>query len=230
MKAVTLALATLLLSSNAYADNTFYGDILVGNTKQSEESTIEWKSKFSSERETHSLPRKNSTSFGARLGYQFTDNFALELSHLNFGDINRINNVDEDLTLSEKLKTNANLFAIKGKLPISDKLSLNATLGLAKWKLKTISTVDFISDNIISLTINDEIAAEGDSFTDKLDGSDTFVGLGLQYELTETIHLGLEYTMLEIGISEKEEDEYSSSTTKGTYDLKSLSIVFGIKF
>ena len=229
MKAVALTFATLLLSSNTYADNTFYGDFLVGNTKQSLESTTEWESKFSYERETNSLPTKNSTSFGARLGYQFTDNFALELGHVNFGDISHINDADEDYTFSEKLKTKANLFAIKGNLPISDKLSLNATFGLAKWKLSLNSTLDYISDDIIVLTIDDEIAMEGDSYSDELDGTDTFFGLGLQYELTETIHLGLEYTMIEIGISEKEVNANSTITHKGSYDINSLSIVLGIK-
>ena len=95
MKAVTLSLVTLLLSSSAFAHDTFYGDILLGNTKQSVKSTTEWEYQSSFERETNTLPKQSSTSLGARLGYQFTDNFALELSHINFGEIDFINNKDK---------------------------------------------------------------------------------------------------------------------------------------
>jgi len=229
MKAVTLSLATLLLSSSAFAHNTFYGDILLGNTKQSAESTTEWEYQSSFERDTNTLPKQNSTSLGARLGYQFTDNFALELSHINFGEIDFINDEDKDFTLNEQLKTSANLVALNGSLPVTDNLALNATFGVAKWKLSAITTVDYVSDDII-LSIDDKVASKGQSFTDKRDGSDTFISIGLKYDLTENIHLGLEYSMLEIGISEKVKDENGTLTTNGSYDLNSLLLVLGIKF
>jgi len=229
MKAVTLSLATLLLSSSAFAHNTFYGDILLVNTKQSAKTITEWKSKFSVGSEDYSFPEKKSTSAGARIGYQFTDNFALELSHINFGEIDFINDEDKDFTLNEQLKTSANLVALNGSLPVTDNLALNATFGVAKWKLSAITTVDYVSDDII-LSIDDKIATKGQSFTDKRDGSDTFISIGLKYDLTDNVHLGLEYSMLEIDISEKVKDENGTLTTNGSFDLNSLSLVLGMKF
>ena len=220
MKAVTLSLATLLLSSSAFAHNTFYGDILLGNTKQSAKTTTEWKSQSSVRSEDYSLPEKKSTSAGARIGYQFTDNFALELSHINFGEIDFINDEDKDFTLNEQLKTSANLVALNGSLPVTDNLALNATFGVAKWKFSAMTTVDYVSDDII-LSIDDKIATKGQSFTDKRDGSDTFITIGLKYDLTDNVHLGLEYSMLEIGISEKVKDENGTLTTNGSFDLNS---------
>lgn len=95
--------------------------------------------------------------------------------------------------------------------------------------MSTITTVAYVS-NDITLSIDDKIATKGQSFTKKRDGSDTFFTIGLKYDLTQTIYLGLEYSMLEIGISEKVKDDNGSQTTKGSYDLNRLSLVLGMKF
>ena len=88
MRKTALALTSaLFLSPSTFANNNIYTDILLGNAKHELESNYKVSSPYYSAEGSYKQPSLNTTSFGVRLGYQFTSSFSVELGHNQFGEV-----------------------------------------------------------------------------------------------------------------------------------------------
>ncbi|PCK08017.1 MAG: hypothetical protein COA42_11270 [Alteromonadaceae bacterium] len=112
----TLVFTLSVISAAAFADKNLTVEILVGQSAQDYSSDWEhYRDDFAVHRGDDDSS-SNATSFGLRFGYQFNPNFAIEFSHMDYGDDAASNNL-----------------GLKAILPVNDKLSLNTRLGISSW-------------------------------------------------------------------------------------------------
>jgi len=230
MKKITLALSTVFLAvisiNPAHAGEGFYAELSGGSAKNKAEINSysinsinmgEISNYSSSEKEL--ILNEKSSSFGIRFGYQFNEHIAIELGHQQYGEANR-KFVDEfDDTIQYKTKSSATSAGIKGTMPLSDYFALFARAGIAKWDMKMTVTDSSTPDEIDSIK-------DGDN--------ELYYGIGAEYAINETVSLGLEYTILDMGWVFKEaemsEDFSASSQVKGSYRVSNLALLLKISF
>lgn len=231
MKKIALVLSGLLISSTAVAGSGFYGELSVGQAKSQPSSTSTFSYEYNffgdtdsgTESESYTSSAESSTSFGARLGYKFNDYIAAEAGYHQYGEATD-NYTDEwGDSISDKVKTSSTSIGLKGILPLSDQFSLFARAGYAKWDLDIKST---------------DSSLPGDVFSMKEDGNNAYFGFGLDFNISESVSLGLEYSMLNmefaIDDSYTESDEnfyYSlSSHTDVDYEVTNIALLLKMNF
>lgn len=230
-KSVTL-LSSLLFSTFSFAGAGFYAELSVGQADSSVESVYSFSESYTfegittndigSESETTSLGK--STSFGLRLGYQFNNYIALELGHHEYGEVttNYTDAWQDEIT--DTVNSSATSLGVKAILPISDSFALFARGGYAKWDLQMKST---------------DSSVPGEVFSGSEDDNDIYYGLGAEFNLTESISLGLEYSIITMswGLDPFEDDfnsedfSYSiSSNVQIENKVENLSLLFKYTF
>ncbi|WP_157829079.1 porin family protein [Colwellia sp. 75C3] len=229
MKKIALVCSTVISSLLLTAPATagFYAELSAGSAKNKAEAnytatyttTYLGETQSETETETDSSPSEKSTSFGVRFGYQFNNYIAVELGHHQYGEWNE-NDVDEDgANSSAKIESSSISAGIKGILPLSDDLSLFARAGLAKWDFKATSTA-------------------GEFEPMKKDDNDIYYGIGAEYNVNESVSLGVEYSVLDMGWGESLSDagtyeDFSYSTTghyKTSYKVENISLLLKVSF
>lgn len=219
-KKIAIVLSCLLVSSSAFAGTGFYAELSAGQADNSIETNYTFTSTTNSygtitednESGTDKESLGKSTSFGARLGHQFNDYIAVELGHHEYGEYN-----DED---SSKINTSSTSVGVKGILPLSESFALFARVGYAKWNFEAKFTDDGFSDAL------------------KYDDNDIYYGIGAEYHLTESISLGLEYSVLEMSWGNSITDEFSSedfsysyaSNINYDYKVENIALLFKYTF
>ncbi|ALO42225.1 outer membrane beta-barrel protein [Pseudoalteromonas phenolica] len=214
-KTVIALTSALFLSPSTFADNSIYTDILIGKAKQEHESNYKISSPYYSAEESYKQPSQNTTSFGVRLGYQFTSNFSVELGHNQFGETDHTFVDEFNDTINNKVKSSSTTLGVNAQWPISDKFFVNGRLGIAAWDLKAESTDSYYPDKV-------EKGSE--------DGNDLYYGFGFKYLASDNIYLGLEYTVTNMSSDKTEKDGEFTGKVNIDYDVSNFAIFVGVNF
>ncbi len=225
------AIPSLLLTAPAMAGEGFYAELSAGSAKNKAEVNYSSTYSFTSFRETQSetetgkdsSPSEKSTSFGVRFGYQFNNYIAVELGHHQYGEWEDKEEGESSDSTSAKIESSSISAGIKGIYPLSDDLSLFARAGIAKWDFKATVTDSSALDALESL---------------KKDDNDMYYGIGAEYSFNESISLGLEYSVLDMGWGESLSDagtyeDFSYSSTghyKTSYKVENISLLLKVSF
>ncbi len=174
-----LALCVLLLAATANAHAQFFVGISAGQSKAGlnggDISSQLLDLGFSSS--SVSLSDKT-TSYGLKLGYQFTPYVAVEGNYTDLGKYSYQANVQPPGSLNSELKVKGYGLDLVGTLPIVDKLSLLGRVGVQRMKTDGA----FSGSGSIDLVT---AGASQSSTAGKL-------GFGVQYELSKNLGLRLE--------------------------------------
>jgi len=203
---VILAVACATTALPAAADNGFSAEFLLGSADQ----------EFTASDSVDSIKLSdNSTSYGVRGVYQFNDYFGVELGYQESGE-GKESFVDEfDATIGTEFETRQINVGVKGMIPLEGGLSLVGRLGLSSW--------DFDAD----LTDSDfpgVVAELSDS------GSDLYYGVGGQYRFSDTLYVGLEYTMLNVDLSLGDVFDDPTDPVRAEHDVNSIMLSVGWTF
>lgn len=115
----------------------------------------------------HKYIDDDSTSIGLTGGYRLNENFSLELSYTDFGDLSEYDSFDG---FTEKFDIDSLNFSIVGAFPVTDVLSVYAKLGHHEWDYAVVEN----GTKVISL-----------------DGGDFSYGLGVAWNINENIDIKL---------------------------------------
>ena len=216
MRKIAFALTSaLFLSPSTFADNSIYTDILLGNAKHELESNYKVSSPYHSGEASYKQPSLNTTSFGVRLGYQFTSNFSVELGHNQFGETDHTFIDEFNDTINNKVKSSSTTLGVNAQWPINDKFFINGRVGIAAWDLKAESTDSYYP---------------GEVEKDSEDGNDLYYGFGFKYLASDNIYLGLEYSITNMASDKTEKDGEFSEKVNIDYDVSNFAIFVGINF
>ena len=214
-KTVIALTSALFLSPSVFANNNIYTDILLGKAKQEFESSFEYSSPYDSGKEYYKQPSQNTTSFGVRLGYQFTNSFSVEIGHNQFGETDHTYVDEFNDTINDKIKSSSTTLGVNAQWPINDNLCINGRLGIAAWDLKARSTDSYYPGVVEE---------------DSEDGNDLYYGFGLKYLASENIYLGLEYSITNMASDKTEKEGQYTEKVNLDYDVSNFAIFVGVNF
>lgn len=198
MRKIIAGTLFLGLTSGALANNNFSGEFLIGQADQQGSTRLGKK-------------EGSDTSLGFRGAYAFNKNIALELAYQDYGDASDKYVDDFGDNINDTMNTTAINLGVKGTLPFDNGFSLQGRAGLSMWDYELTETDSFLPGTTYR---------GGDS------GTDLYFGLGAQYNITQRIFIGAEYTMLEFDT--KLNKDFKGAKVKTEVDNLSLSI--GIHF
>ncbi len=214
MKKILTGLVTLAITFQATAETGFYGGLSLGSTDNQSKGSASGTS-FGEEFIYTSKLSGNSTSYSIRGGYQFHENFSVELGHYEYGKVTYDYVDDFDDSIKDKVDTHSNNLGVKGIWPITELLTLNASIGIAKWVFDVNST-------------DSSLPGEVDKFSE--DGTDMYYGAGVEYHINNSLSIGLEYSSLSMKWGESESSEDFSFKSESRHKVNSFSITAQMKF
>ena len=151
---------------------------------------------------------KNDLAEDIGLGFELTDQFAIEISYLNYGKLIDVstgsiatsssgNDVlggtylawSANASGSADLEIDASALTLSAvaKQPVSDKISLTGILGVSEWESEAKLTGTLSSGSLI---IQNQILTTGsESITVKRNGTAPFYGIGVTYDLNNKISI-----------------------------------------
>lgn len=125
-------------------------------------------------------------SYGVRVGYRLNEIAAFDISYQNFG-VARDTFLDASSNkITESFETKSVNIGVNGIFPIENGFSINTRLGLAMWTYTLDETDSSKPGQVIR-------------FED--DGYDVYYGMGAQYAIGRHVYIGMEYTIVDIGLS-----------------------------
>jgi len=138
-------------------------------------------------------------SFGIRAALTVNSNIAFELAYQDYGTAK-----DSTNRITTDVSSSAVNLGVKGIIPFEGGFSVHGRFGLSRWEaeFKAASLSE-------TLTVDDS-------------GSDLYYGLGLQYDISPELVVGVEYAATDMDI-----------LTEGTsldHKVKNLSLSLGYKF
>lgn len=219
MKIKLFGLVLLSLPIYAEAEINVYSEALIGKAN----NELYAKDDFDGSKRASSAM---SDSFGLRLGFELTEQLALEISKHHHGEAPAEYTVHRSTTIPGSnegpfttsynvglpIDTESLRLGVKGKIALSNKVNANIRVGIAHWKYKDVIPAQLVSpDN----------TGSGDS------GNDIYTAVGFNYQLTDNLYAGLEYAL--INIKESQEYDYGGNV-KYEHNLHELSIVLGWAF
>ena len=199
---IILAVAVATTASPAVADNGFSAEFLLGSADQ--ELTV-------SDSVDSIKLSDNSMSYGVRGVYQFSDYFGVELSYQESGEAEK-SFIDEfDATIRTVFETQQINVGVKGMIPLEGGFSLVGRLGLSSWDFDAALT-------------DSDFPGVVDTLSDS--GSDLYYGVGGQYRFSDTLYVGLEYTMLnfDLGLGD------ATDPVRAEHDVNSIMLSVGWTF
>lgn len=199
---IILAVAVATTASPAVADNGFSAEFLLGSADQ--ELTV-------SDSVDSIKLSDNSMSYGVRGVYQFSDYFGVELSYQESGEAEK-SFIDEfDATIRTVFETQQINVGVKGMIPLEGGFSLVGRLGLSSWDFDAALT-------------DSDFPGVVDTLSDS--GSDLYYGIGGQYRFSDTLYVGLEYTMLnfDLGLGD------ATDPVRAEHDVNSIMLSVGWTF
>ena len=210
MKRITGALLALTLATPVFAENTFFGEILLGTMDNDATTSTTGTFLDNSFSDTYSLSLGGSTALGLGGGYHFTGNFAIEAGYrineeANYSDIDDLGD-----TINGSAESTTLQLGIRAALPLSDAFSLNAKLGFANWDLDIEST---------------NSSALGETFRESESGNDLYYGIGIEYAFNKKFSIGLEYSAITMEWKENETNEFVNYTQEIEYEVSGFSLL-----
>ena len=144
------------------------------------------------------------TSWGGMIGYDFTENFAIEGGYRTLGKAT--GNVTGTLngtlygrpfvgtgTLSASGDAQGWLFGPRVNLPINDKFSLSGRAGIFHWESEVKATLN------AAYTWGGTAYAGSSTASKKYTGTDGYWGIGANYQVTPQVGVGVGFTEFKIG-------------------------------
>ncbi len=198
MKQRLLGLLLAVCALPAMAEDRFTAEILLGTADQ--KSTAKFDGVTSS-------ISGDDLSVGIRGAFSLNRYLALELAYHNYGEIDE-SYIDEfGDSINDKVSATAFNAGVKGILPFDNGISLYGRAGVSFWDVEARSTDSYFP---------------GEVFKVDDDGSDAYVGIGLQYNLTPKLIIGAEYTITTMGLSVE--------GISVDHEVKNLSLSLGYRF
>ena len=118
----------------------------------------------------------------------------------------------ESIPVKLPIETDALKFGIKGHVNINAKLNINLLFGLANWHYKQYSPVMLVVNDIQE---------------QKHSGRDAYFSVGSEYEVSDSIYIGFEYS--QFSIKETEQGVYTADVSY-SHKINDLSLVLGWAF
>jgi len=191
---ITLGILLTSCALPVLAESNFSGELLVGRAEQ--KSSID---DFGS-------TSGDALSLGLRAALKVNPNLAFELAYQYYGETDDTF-ADGGDTITDKVSTPAVNVGVKGIIPFEGGLSLHARIGLSLWEAEIKET---------------DSAFPGETFKADDDGSDLYYGLGLQYDMSPELVVGLEYAYTDMDVS--------LGGVSVDHEVKNLSLSLGYKF
>lgn len=221
MKKIILGLFACSIALPVIADRHFSASLSLGSSDQ----TLDMGAPGNSNVEDLDMSDK-AFSFGIRGAYIFNDYFAVEAEYMNYGYVEKtydafslgIFGITEHVELKHKLTSSAFNVGVRGSYPIFKKLSVNGRMGGAFWSMKQENGVSGGVD-FGGITIGGGFGATS---TDTDDGLSLYYGVGLQFDITEGLFMGIEYSTTEM-----DGKLYDIDTTN---DISNHSLYMGYQF
>ena len=209
----------VFLASNSYASSSlsFNTELLMGSSSNKLHASQDFD--LGGERSSSN----NSTSYGIRFGLPISEYFSVELSKHFYGEADHsytrkipsglINdNNFESIPVKLPIETNALKFGIKGHVNINAKLNVNLRVGLANWRYKQHSP---------AMLVENDVQEQNHS------GRDAYFSVGSEYEVSDSIYIGIEYS--QFSIKETEQGTYSADVSY-SHKINDLTLVLGWAF
>ncbi len=210
MKKVVIGFIVAAMTTPVVADSGFYAELALGNA----DNKTSIKGYENGDLiETFSFS-KSTNSYGIKGGYQFGQNFAIELGLQENGDATHTE-VDEFVTYSDKIETSSTNIGVKGILPLGDIFSLNARLGLAFWDFSSNST-------------DSEFPEDNSTFSKS--GNDIYYSIGGEFIINQRFNIGFEYSTITMNWGQTFEffdDVYRSDID---HKVDNISVTLKFKF
>lgn len=145
------------------------------------------------------------TAFKLVGGFQLTENFALEAFYGNFGEPNA-SSVYVDEEYDDVIETDESIgitgfgIAAKAMIPVSQQFDVYLSLGLLRWsgELEIVDTYTFNNEV--------ESGVETDRYTKDLGSTDLTYAFGASYQLTNSITLFAEYSIMDTSYEKQDWD------------------------
>ncbi|WP_170106872.1 porin family protein [Agitococcus lubricus] len=122
---------------------------------------------------------ESDTAITIRGSYAITPYIGVELGYSDHGEVDTsyVDGFGDFIT--DKFSVTSLNLGLKGTIPLDDKFSLNARLGMSDW----------------SMDIEEKDSSfPGITFQYEEDGTDMYYGIGLQFQATPQLRIGVEYT------------------------------------
>jgi OmpA-OmpF porin, OOP family len=195
MKKIIMASVLTISAMPLHAESNFTWEVLLGKANQ-KTSLYDFSTSG------------DDSSIGIRAAYLFNKNIAIELAYQNYGEAVESFVFSGGNKVTDKMKTAALNFGLKGSIPLDESFSLISRFGLSMWDFDLTETNLFYPDENIK-------------FRD--DGTDIYYGIGAQYNFNENIFIIAEYSITDIG-----------TTILGyqpiDHEVKNTSISLGVNF
>lgn len=203
MKMTILGLVLSLTWTSAMAERNFSFNILGGKAEQA---------LVSPEAPAGFNISGDDLSFGLRGGYKLTDHLGAEIAYYDYGGAVQTR-VDSALyVIDDESNLTAVNLGLVGMFSIGDRLSINARAGIAVWEM--------------ALRRRDT-AFLGRILRAGTDGEDPYVGIGLTYDISEQLSMGVEYSWTDINHKFVFK---SGNSIEGTNELRNLFFTVGSRF
>lgn len=194
MKKVVLSVLLMSSALPVMAENNLSAELLVGKANQ-ELSANGYSTSG------------DDVSFGIRGLYSLSENFSIEGAYHTYGETDDTYIDGFGDVINDKLSSTALSLGVKGILPLNNGISLNARAGMSFWDAELKET---------------DSAFPGYTFKSDDNGNDIYYGFGAQYDINSQVTVGLEYTIINMGIS--------SEGISADFDVKNISLSLGYKF
>ena len=135
------------------------------------------------------------------------------MGHNKYGNLDGFDIDEFGDAVIDKIESSSSTVGIKGLLPLFDDFSVFARLGIANWDFEASSTNSSLPNELVLI---------------KGDGNDIYYGVGAEYRIYETFSIGIEYSVIDMGLSEAVSENYEylsySGTTTVDYKIESISL------
>ncbi|WP_440053524.1 outer membrane beta-barrel protein [Pseudoalteromonas sp. T1lg65] len=221
MKSFTLGVTLLSLSAFANADTTVVSELLVGKSLN----------KIHTARQADAFSGYDdslwSNSFGFRLGVELNDYLTVELAKHLHGEAKNEFTVTHSNSIPGsaddgfervyhfKIPTEveSTRLGVKGQVALVSDVFAHARVGIAHWQYKSNSPARLVNRHVQQ--------DGGDS------GNDVYAGLGFKYQISDSLHVGLEYSFFVI--KETKVDDYTGPASYKHY-VNDVSAMVGWTF
>jgi OOP family OmpA-OmpF porin len=196
MNKCVLAITLFAAASSAYAEKQFSASIVLGKSDQ--ETSISGFESVSGD----------DTSFGVRGDYSINDNIAIEAGYFNYGEMSDTFVDSFGDTINDKIETTAINVGVKASFPLNNQISVNGRLGLSMWDYELAET---------------DSAFPGEVFKLDDDGTDIYYGIGMEFNVSEALFIGVEYTITDMDVS-------LLNVIKVDHEVSNFAVSLGAKF
>lgn len=148
---------------------------------------------------------EDDTSLGLRVTFPIMQNVAIDATYYDFGEV-KTTFVDGFAdTINDTSEVKGFGLGVKGSLEASPNLSFVGRLGLMRWDHDLL-----------------RVDSSGPTSTASAKDTDVYYGVGVEYKITDSILLGLEY--MTFGF------DYTLNNVNFDYDINNLALSVGYKF